>query len=886
MYIVVKVREMMVRLVSQMKFLAITIKIISLLVLVVFLVTQLVPQRALALTDFLITWDTGTYSADYSHGSNFPRTDGRWPELVSPGFGGAGYGVKNNLTLQTASTTKYEIENNFDPNIGSIHLKVKTPYAMKGDLGTNKFSNPSQLYYDPASEFIYVNDETNNRIVKTKIDGTGFTSLGSTGSGIFQFDRPYGMYYDAVSDYIYVADYNNQRIVKTKMDGTGWTTFSTITHGAPRGVFYDSASELIYFTSNTSKIVRTKIDGSSLETYGTAGVPSTPGQFAWPSSIYYDAASEYMYIVSQSNHYIIKTQWGGAGWEYLGGYGTGSLKFRTPGQIYYDAVNDYVYVSDYQNSRVVKTQMDGTGWTTYDTWTNLDGNCSGIWYDPATSYVYTSSWQGNKIAKVMINGSNLTTFGTVGYVAGAYRDTSYGILGMSFDQTNKDIYTADDSGRVVKTKIDGNSLEYLGHLDPDGTDDYGFSEDAGGIDYDPVNDYVYVADYTHQRIDKFKMNGTEWNTWGVDGFTNPGEFGAPADVDVNPATEYLYIADYTNDWIIKTKYDGTGWTTLGAGGGCVDGSFNGPSAIHYDVASEFIYVADYWCNSIVKTKIDGTGFQRFGTYGAGAGQFEYPSGIYYDAASDFVYVADFNNGRVIKTKMDGSGWTQFTTGSIENPVIGETYKPKDVAYDASTENIYIIDSENDSLVETKADQSNWSRYNADPYKKIFWTSGTNPINLVQSATEGRFIFSLAEGNSPLLKSNPLTWDEGSWHDINLSYDNTAGEVKMYVDSVLQMTATPGTWVSNSFLAGWGDYFYIGSNPSDYNQVYSGLLDQITATLVTVPEITTPPNTLIITDPIVLPESGSSQISFIFHILLSLFIVSSIFDYKYRKRRGS
>ena len=84
------------------------------------------------------------------------------------------------------------------------------------------FHYPYDIDFDPNTEFLYVVDNLNDRIVKTKINGDGWETFGSKGSGVNQFDHPYGIDFDPNTESIYVEDSRNGRIVKTKMGGIGW----------------------------------------------------------------------------------------------------------------------------------------------------------------------------------------------------------------------------------------------------------------------------------------------------------------------------------------------------------------------------------------------------------------------------------------------------------------------------------------------------------------------------------------------------------------------------------------------------------------------------------------------------------------------------------------
>ena len=162
---------------------------LGILILVVFLVS---PLHSAAST-FRANWDSGSLNADYAIGSKTAQNDGTPAEIVNPGYGGAGGAVK----ASAGQTLKYELADSLDKEKGEIEMKFKLPYDLGGDHSTGKVNRPNGVDYDSSSGYIYIADSENNRIVKTKIDGTGWTTFGSEGSGAGEFSRPVGIHYDS-----------------------------------------------------------------------------------------------------------------------------------------------------------------------------------------------------------------------------------------------------------------------------------------------------------------------------------------------------------------------------------------------------------------------------------------------------------------------------------------------------------------------------------------------------------------------------------------------------------------------------------------------------------------------------------------------------------------
>lgn len=108
---------------------------------------------------------------------------------------------------------------------------------------THEFYFPLGIAVDSAGR-IYVADTNNGRIVRIDNDmsWTGWTVVGTKGSGPYQFDAPIGIAVD-VAGRIYVADSGNRRIVRMDdMTGAGWATLGNL--AGPEGVAVDAAGRI------------------------------------------------------------------------------------------------------------------------------------------------------------------------------------------------------------------------------------------------------------------------------------------------------------------------------------------------------------------------------------------------------------------------------------------------------------------------------------------------------------------------------------------------------------------------------------------------------------------------------------------------------------------
>jgi len=173
--------------------------------------------------------------------------------------------------------------------------------------------------------------------------------------------------------------------------------------------------------------------------------------------------------------------------------------------------------------------------------------------------------------------------------------------------------------------------------------------------------------------------------WGSHG-TGDGEFNSPWSIAID-ALDFIYVSEYTNNRI--QKFDSSGGFILKWGsGGTGDGEFSTPYGIAFD-SSANVYVADTGNHRIQKFDSSGNFLLKWGSNGTGDGEFSFPWGIAFDSSAN-VYVADTGNHRI--QKFDSSGnfllkWGSYGTGD------GEFSQPHDVAVDSSAK-VYVADTEN------------------------------------------------------------------------------------------------------------------------------------------------------------------------------------------------
>jgi DNA-binding beta-propeller fold protein YncE len=248
----------------------------------------------------------------------------------------------------------------------------------------NSISEPigalRHIFFDNNTGYIYYTNQTLGTVTKTDITNTYTTILPG-------FISPQGLYYDYNSDYIFVCESSTGNIIKTKIDGSGWTSLSGFI-GA-HGISYDNSTGLIYVIEGNilggHKIVRTLINGGSWTEWGSEG--SGINQFESPQGIYLDSNTKDLYISDTNNARIIKTQFGGGGWQSL------SLSGMSPIGIGYNSNTGFIYTTDFNGYYIIKTKIDGSGYTTFGTLgsgLNQFNNPYGLFIDPTSGFIFIS----------------------------------------------------------------------------------------------------------------------------------------------------------------------------------------------------------------------------------------------------------------------------------------------------------------------------------------------------------------------------------------------------------------------------------------------------------------------------------------------------------------
>ena len=292
----------------------------------------------------------------------------------------------------------------------------------------------------------------------------------------------------------------------------------------------------------------------------------------------------------------------------VAGYGNGtsgsdSMGLNGPDEIHLTAQND-LYVVEYYGNRVIRfrngsrngTVVAGTG-SPGALATQLDSAPS-VFVNEVTGGIYVADTT-NKRIQLWTNES------TVGVTVAGARGDLGSTYGVRLDN-NGSIYASDSSNSRV--------MRWPPNSTTNGTIVAGGTLGSGPwslklprhIEFDPTYSFLYIADKSNHRIQRYNLvNTTETPVTVAGGFgfgTMPNQLNKLSCFCISRKTGALYIADGFNHRVQR-------WDSGSSAGVTIAGSINGTS-------------------------------------GSGATELYYPYGIALDANETFLYVSEFGNHRV------------------------------------------------------------------------------------------------------------------------------------------------------------------------------------------------------------------------------------------------
>ena len=203
---------------------------------------------------------------------------------------------------------------------------------------------PIAIEIDPGNEKVYWLCQTDTKIYRSNLDGTGIE--------VFISDPGYAttMFIDRKNGYLYWPNFEASKIERIKLDGTSRTDVVSATQ--PIGITVDISNGKVYWLDQSvTKIYRANIDGTGIEEF-----ISDPG---FATTLYFDQTNKKLYWPNYEAAKIERINADGTSRENV----VGPSPNLQPIAITVDVTNSKIYYFDQYNStdKIYRANLDGTG---------------------------------------------------------------------------------------------------------------------------------------------------------------------------------------------------------------------------------------------------------------------------------------------------------------------------------------------------------------------------------------------------------------------------------------------------------------------------------------------------------------------------------------------
>jgi sugar lactone lactonase YvrE len=462
------------------------------------------------------------------------------------------------------------------------------------------FNTPSDIAMD-SSNFVYIADSGNHRIVKFSDRGVFRKSWGRKGNKNGEFNKPTHIAIGP-DDHVFVVDSGNVRIQEFDSDG-------------------NFVKLIIDEDEISNKYV--KISGLAVDSEG---------------NIYYG-------IIPNNQWRLVKQSPGGNKTTLV----YESVHLFQVQAIEVDVLGN-VYVVDKKIGHFYK--FDASGSLIFD----KDLEFNGIALDKS-GYLYLTD-DTNYVYQYDVHGDFEKSFSAKGDMDKTDDETKpYGISVSSDRNIYITAYTTFNEDRAENSddplsretiKVFTNKGEKIKEWNCYGKEINHFYHPTG-IAADNENN-LFICDSHNSRIQIYNQD-QGWSSWGKYG-DNEGEFIYPYACTFD-SNDYIYITDYKKNRIQKCQKDGQNCRTIKSG-------LNNPTGIAVD-HEDNIYVADSSNYQILKMNSQGNVLHSWGEQGNDKGQFEFPNFISTLQINNktILYITDSINKRVQKFDTDGNYMTEW-----------------------------------------------------------------------------------------------------------------------------------------------------------------------------------------------------------------------------------
>jgi len=428
----------------------------------------------------------------------------------------------------------------------AINVLGQSDFTSSGAAATQSgMDSPRGLAYDSTNNRLFVAEKDDNRVkvfdVTSISDGenainvlgqSDFTSSGSssTQSGM---DGPEGLAYNTTNNRLFVAEFDDNRVKVFNVDPAVLIADNSGTDGP-------NAVNLLGQYDQTSFI-------DPVPEYTKSGENDGPNIFGFDNPEYavFDFTNHRYFVSDYSNSRVLVYNLNtdntfpdripdnvlGQPNFYTKTANNTQAGLKFPRGLAYDAVNNRLFVAEYTGHRV--KVWDVTSITNGENATNVLGqsdftssssantqsgmyNPYGLAYDSTNKRLFVAELLGNRVkvwdVTSISDGENaVNVLGQSDFTSNGAATTQSGMdspTGLAYDSTNKRLFVADGSNRVIVFDVtsisDGeNATNVLGQ--DDFTSNLGANTQSGmnspqGLAYDSTNNRLFVAEVSGDRV--------------------------------------------------------------------------------------------------------------------------------------------------------------------------------------------------------------------------------------------------------------------------------------------------------------------------------------------------------------------------------------------------